>query len=199
MDLFSVADDYGAWDVLRSAGKKNRRNFWGPVPLDRLHLFFYGLCPSAELHNTNCVPDFCCFFFSAELLEASAPWSLAIFFTDYVFFCFSAELHYTNYAPDICWFFFQRNLEFRPMVRRNSTSQNVSCTFADSMVFPRISAGFFFFTMFNIVDFRRGNGTRFSTLTDPVLPFQNKGGRKFISPCNVPGFGTAHHIFLKHF
>jgi hypothetical protein len=57
----------------------------------------------------------------------------------------------------------------------------------------------FLITMFNIVNFRRGNGTRFSTLTDPVLPFQNKGGRKCISPCNVPGFGTAHHIFLKHF
>jgi hypothetical protein len=57
----------------------------------------------------------------------------------------------------------------------------------------------FLITMFSIVNFRRGNGTRFSTLTDPVLPFQNKGGRKCISPCNVPGFGTAHHIFLKHF
>ena len=38
---------------------------------------------------------------------------------------------------------FRRNLVFRPMVRRNSSSGFVMWTSADSMVFPRISAELF--------------------------------------------------------
>ena len=149
MERFSVAGDYGTWDVLRSAEKKkNRRNFWGPVPLDRLQLFFYGLCPSAELHYTNCVPDFCWkFFFSAELLEASAPWSLAIFCTDYVIFCFSAELHYTNCVPDICWkYFFSAELSIQTYGSAELNITKCVVDFCWFNGFPQDFCWFFFFS-----------------------------------------------------
>ena len=134
MDLFSVADDYGAWDVLRSAEKKKfGGTFGGLCPLIGCIFFLTDFVrrrnsttqivylTSAEKKN-----------FSAELLEASPPWSLAIFFTDYGFFGFrrnsttqimhlrsadfffsaelsiqtyvSAELNITKCVVDFCWF-----------------------------------------------------------------------------------------------
>jgi hypothetical protein len=68
------------------------------------------------------------FFFRRKIkikLRSCAPESVAFFLRTLVF-CFSAELHYRNCVPDFCWKkLFRRNLVFRPMFRRNSTSQNV--------------------------------------------------------------------------
>ena len=62
--FFSVADDYGAWDLL----EKKAEN-WDPVTPNRLQKKLRTLvfCFSAELHYAKCVPDFCWKKFSAEL------------------------------------------------------------------------------------------------------------------------------------
>ena len=89
-----------------------RRNFWGPVPLDRLHLFFYGLCPSAELHYTNCVPDFCwIFFFFGGTFGGLCP------------------LIACNFFYGLCFFVF----------RRNSTTQIMHLTSAEKIFFSGTS------------------------------------------------------------
>ena len=133
MDLFSVAGDYGAWDVLRSAGKKFGGTFGGLCPLIGC-IFFYGLCPSAELHYTNCVPDFCCFFFFGGTFGGLCPLIACIFLRTTVCFFLvfrrncttqivyltsaeiffsaelsiqtygSAELNVTKCVVDVCWF-----------------------------------------------------------------------------------------------
>ena len=104
--------------------QKNRRNFWNPVPPNRLHFFFYGLCFffSAELHYTNCVPDFCWKKIGGTF-GGLCPRIGCIFFTGYVFFWRNSttQIMCLTSADKIN----RRNLVFRPMVRRGSTSQNV--------------------------------------------------------------------------
>ena len=84
--FFSVADDYGAWDLL----EKKAEN-WDPVAPNRLQKKMRTLvfCFSAELHYTNCVPDFCWKKFSAELSIQTYG---------------SAELIFWFFVVDFCWF-----------------------------------------------------------------------------------------------
>ena len=83
-----------------------RRNFWDPVPLNRLFFFFLRtLFFLAELHYTNCVPDFCWFYFRRNFWGPVPPNRLQ-FSLRTMFFFSPAKLHYTNitnYVPDLCW------------------------------------------------------------------------------------------------
>ena len=100
--------------------KKNRRNFWGPVPLGRLHLFFYGFCPSAELHYTNCVPDFCWKKNRRNFWRPLPLDRLHFFFRTMLFLFFGGTPLHKLCTWHLLIFF-----------RRNSTSQNVRLSSAD--------------------------------------------------------------------
>ena len=94
------------------------RFFLPNKPLRTLRTFF--LC--GRLWDTGS-QIFCCFFFFGGKLGSCAPKLVAKKNTDFSIFQFSAELHYTNCVPDFCWKKnSRRNLVFRPMPQRNSSS-----------------------------------------------------------------------------
>ena len=114
------------------------------MPLDRLHLFFYGLCPSAELHYTNCVPDFCWFFFFGGTFGGLCPLIACIVFNGLCFFLFfgGTPLHKLCTWHLLIFFSAELSIQTYGSAELNITKCIVAS--ADWMVFPRISADFFF-------------------------------------------------------
>ena len=102
------------------------------APWSVAFVFFYGLCPSAELHYTNCVPDFCWKKKIGGTFGGLCPLIACIFFTELSIQTYgSAELNITKCVVDFCWFNgFPQDFCWKK-IRRNSTSQNVRLSSAD--------------------------------------------------------------------
>ena len=81
-----------------------RRNFWDPVPPNRLHFFFTDFVRRRN-STTQIVYLTSAVFFFWRNFWGPVPPNRLHFLTDFVF-CFSAELHYTNCVPDLCWKYF---------------------------------------------------------------------------------------------
>ena len=86
--LFSVAAGYGAWDLLNKKKRRKIEILWPRIDCKKNADFSF-VSFSAELHYTNCVPDFCWKKFSAELSIQTYG---------------SAELIFWFFVVDFCWF-----------------------------------------------------------------------------------------------
>ena len=148
MDLFSVADDYGAWDVLRSAEKKIGGTFGGLCPLIGCICFFTDFVRRRN-STTQIVYLTSADFFFGGTFGGLCPLIACIFFNGLWFFFFGGTpLHKLCTWHLLIFFSAELSIQTYGSAELNITKCIVAS--ADWMVFPRISADFFFSAELNI-------------------------------------------------